>query len=451
MDNLQLTIELKVIDTLREQFPQERFYNQVSLKLIGRIGDDDIRFLSGYSGDSELDEDTGEILYKPEKHRWNTLDLDLSDINPEDFKDKSLNQIKALRSIILPKGYENVEWRNFWEDANNTTSSLLISEGTNAIKGDSFNGWEMLKSVSLPSTLVKIAPEAFVGCDSLKAFVFPEGSDHLKVCDGVLFSLDGLMLIAFPPGLEREEYVIPEGTTIIAERAFKHNPHIKKVIIPPTVVQIQAYAFENCTSLKQIEVNPANHIYKSSNGILIEKNVPVLVPFDGGYSHERTHKILCIPAAFDKEKLGIKEVLLAYNCFAGCRFIKALHFNGGTIKPDISGAFDSANNIEELTLEKIKEMPDLTWCKKLKILNVKGYISGSIKDSVVSRYNVALKAVNIEEDMYRENQFYSVDGVVFSKDHELYFTHLQKKMRNMSCRRILLISAIGLTLMTIHL
>ena len=133
MDNLQLTIEIKVIDTLREQFPQDGFFNHVSLKLIGRLGDEDIRFLSGYSADYELDEDTYEIIYHQEKLRWNTLDLDLSEINPDDLKTRELNEIKSLRSIILPKGYESVEWCHFWDDTNNTTSSLAVSEGTKAI------------------------------------------------------------------------------------------------------------------------------------------------------------------------------------------------------------------------------------------------------------------------------------------------------------------------------
>lgn len=31
MDNLQLTIEIKVIDSLREQFPQDGFFDHVSL------------------------------------------------------------------------------------------------------------------------------------------------------------------------------------------------------------------------------------------------------------------------------------------------------------------------------------------------------------------------------------------------------------------------------------
>ena len=105
MEDLQLTIELRVMDTLREQFPQDRYYNHVSLKLIGEIGNEDIRFLSGYSDYYDVDPDTEKIIYYPERLRWNSLDLDLSEINPDDSYINNLNEIKALRSIILPKGY----------------------------------------------------------------------------------------------------------------------------------------------------------------------------------------------------------------------------------------------------------------------------------------------------------------------------------------------------------
>jgi hypothetical protein len=54
MNNLQLTIDLKDKDTLRYRFPQERSFDHVSLKLTGQIGEDDIRFLNGYSSTEVL-------------------------------------------------------------------------------------------------------------------------------------------------------------------------------------------------------------------------------------------------------------------------------------------------------------------------------------------------------------------------------------------------------------
>jgi len=415
MNDLQLTIEIKVIDSLREQFPQDGFFDHVSLKLIGRLGDEDIRFLSGYSADYELDEDTYEIIYHQEKLRWNTLDLDLSEINPDDLKTRELNEIKSLRSIILPKGYESVEWRHFWGDTNNTTSSLAVSEGTKAIAKDSFNGWGLLKNVSLPSTLEKIAPEAFVGCSSLQSFDFPEGSEHFMIYDNVLFSPDNSILIAFPPGLRIEKYEIPQGTTLIAERAFKQNPYIKEIVIPASVVRIQDYAFENCASLEKIEVDSVNPIYYSRNGVLLEKGVPVLVPYQDIYFNERRNKMLCVPAAINRTKLNIKNILLAAKCFSGCKNIKTISYNGGNYSHRIDGAFDNCPDVEEISLTNVEVLPRLIDCQKLKKLNIEGEFVGKLDYSIVR--NEELVEVNIKNC----SGYNTLDGVVFNKEHELIF------------------------------
>lgn len=421
MKDLQFTIDLKEKDTLREQFPQEGVYNHVSLKLIGRLGDGDIRFLSGYSADYELDEDTSEIIYHQEKLRWNTLDLDLSEINPDDLKTRELNEIKTLRSIILPKGYESVEWRYFWGDTNNTTSSLAVSEGTKAIAKDSFNGWGLLKNVRLPSTLEELAPEAFVGCRSLQSFDFPEGSEHFVICDNVLFSQDKSILIAFPPGLRIEKYEIPQGTTLVAERAFKQNPYIEEIVIPASVVRIQDYAFENCASLEKIDVDSANPIYYSRHGVLLEKGVPVLVPYQDIYFNERRNKMLCVPAAIDRTKLNIKNILLAAKCFSGCKNIKTISYNGGNYSHRIDGAFDNCSDVEEISLTNVEVLPRLIDCQKLKKLNIEGNFVGRL-DYSIDR-NGVLREINIKNCA----DYYSNNGVVFSKEHELIYYPPEKE------------------------
>ena len=415
MENLQMTIELKVIDTLREKFPQHGFYNHVSLKLIGKIGDEDIRFLSGYSGHYDVDMDTEEIIYYPEKLRWNTLDLDLSEINPDKSYISSLNEIKALRTLILPKGYEGDKLCCYFREANNSISSLAISEGTKTIVKNSFNGWEMLKNVRLPSTLEEIAPETFVGCSSLQSFVFPEGSEHFMVCDGVLFSSDKTILIAFPPGLRIEKYEIPRGTTLIAERAFKQNPYIKEIVIPASVVRIQDFAFENCASLEKIDVDSANPIYYSRHGILLEKGVPVLVPYQDIYFKERRNKILCVPAAIDRTKLNIKNTLLAAKCFSGCKIIKTISYNCGNYSHRIDGAFDNCPEVEEINLTNVDVLPRLIDCQKLKKLTIEGDFAGSLNDSIGR--NEELKEVNIN----KSRDYHTINGVVFNKNHELIF------------------------------
>lgn len=415
MEDLQLTIEFKKADTLRDLFPKEGIYNHVSLKIIGRFGEDDIRFLSGYSSDYYIDEDIAEVFYYPQDVRWKTIDLDLSEIKPEDLRIRSLNEIKALRSIILPIGYESVEWCLYCGEANDTTSSLVVSEGTKTIDKDSFYGWEMLKNVRLPSTLEKIAPGAFVGCNLLQSFEFPEGSEHFMICDGVLFSPDKTILIAFPPGLEIEKYEIPQGTTLIAERAFKQNPFIKEIKIPKTVVNIQAYAFEACSSLEKIEVDSANPIYYSKDGILFERSRAVLIPREDINCNRHSNVMICIPAAFDRPRIRIKESFLEAKCFSGCKNIKTIIYDCGFYSHRIDGAFDNCPEIEEISLTNVEILPRLIDCQKLKKLNIEGKFLGDLDDAIVR--NEEVKEVNIKNC----SDYYTIDGVVFNKDHELIY------------------------------
>ena len=420
MDNLQLTIDLKVKDTLRKQFPKEGFYDNVSLKLVGQIGDDDIRFLSGYSSEEYFDEDLGCFEYLSDSVRWKSLDLDISEAFPDDGLNlNDLREVKTLRSIILSNGLEHVSWWYLLDDANITTSSLVVSEGTKTINNDSFCKWKNLNDVSLPSTLEKISPDSFVGCNSLQAFNFPKGSQHFVVCNGVLFSSDKRILIAFPPALKIEKYEIPEGTTVIAERAFKQNPYLEEIVIPASVVRIQDFAFENCASLEWIGVHSENHFYYSRHGILYENDVPALDFDHDEYSHSHLDRIICVPAALNIYELSLDNVLLAPRCFSGCRNIKSIKYEHCFHR--IDGAFDGKNDIKEISFCLIDVLPRFYDCQALKKLNIRGSFSGELRRSIPSSKN--LQEINLEDN----EDYVTVDGVVFTSDWELIFYPPQKK------------------------
>lgn len=392
MQKKDLQLTLNICGNLSEQFPHDELYNHVSLTLSGKLYDNDFRFLSGYSDYYEIADDiTGEIRYFQEGVRWNTIDLDLSGIDPEICYISKLNEIKGLKNIIFPIGYQATGLK--FSGKENTMQSLVVSDGTTEIDKESFIRWVSLTDVQFPKSLERIAPEAFVGCSSLQSFDFPEGTDRFMICDGVLFSTDKTILIAFPPGLNIEKYEIPQGTTLIAERAFKQNPYIKEIVIPASVVRIQDYAFENCASLEKIEVDSANPVYYSRYGILYEKNIPVLVPYFDMLLNEHRNIMLCVPAAIGFTKLSIRNDLLAAKCFSGCKNIKTISYDcGDYYSHRIDGAFDNCSEIEEISLKHVEALPRLTDCQKLKKLNIEGC-----------------------------REYHSVNGVVFNKDDELIY------------------------------
>lgn len=81
--------------------------------------------------------------------------------------------------------------------------------------------------------------------------------------DGVLYSTDGKRLL----GIERKDfsaykYVIKEGTEVICDHAFSCSS-IRNIVIPDSVIVIGERAFNECTSLKYVDIGKGVKIIKT--------------------------------------------------------------------------------------------------------------------------------------------------------------------------------------------
>lgn len=63
------------------------------------------------------------------------------------------------------------------------------------------------------------------------------------VIDGVIFSSDKKTLVKYPRDKSGEEYIVPEGTEIISEKAFYDNSNLSKIILPLSLKEIENSAF----------------------------------------------------------------------------------------------------------------------------------------------------------------------------------------------------------------
>ena len=63
------------------------------------------------------------------------------------------------------------------------------------------------------------------------------------VIDRVTFSADGKTLIKYPQDKMNEEYIVPEGTEVIGESAFKSNYYLRTIILPLSLNKIDDHAF----------------------------------------------------------------------------------------------------------------------------------------------------------------------------------------------------------------
>lgn len=193
---------------------------------------------------------------------------------------------------IIPNTVITINKYAFWASK---ITKVTFPEGLQII-GDHAFSLAKIKSVDLPPTVTEIGCGAFYGCDNLLSFEFPEnlkvinsqvvdgcdkltvisipasveeiseGSLHVSQCknlemiiveegnayfssdaNGVLYTKDGTILLAYPIGNKSEIFSIPDCVTCITSLAFTGSRNLIQVIIPENIEIIQNSAFSNST------------------------------------------------------------------------------------------------------------------------------------------------------------------------------------------------------------
>lgn len=125
-------------------------------------------------------------------------------------------------------------------------TSITIPNCVTSIEESAFNGCSSLSSVTIPDSVTKIGEDVFAGCKSLVAFYgkYTSSDNRCIIVDGELryFAREGL-----------SSYKIPEGVTVIGDRAFYQCNNLVGINIPEGVSKIGASAFGYC-SLSSITI-----------------------------------------------------------------------------------------------------------------------------------------------------------------------------------------------------
>lgn len=109
------------------------------------------------------------------------------------------------------------------------------------------------------------------------AFKVTESNKQICAVDGVIYSKDKKILLAYPRH-RCGDFVIPDGTEIIYDDAFAYSD-ITSVKIPDSVYRIKTDAFSNCEKLKRIGFNKTITDYSKYGDIGIFYGCQSLEPF----------------------------------------------------------------------------------------------------------------------------------------------------------------------------
>jgi subtilisin family serine protease len=144
------------------------------------------------------------------------------------IEDYAISDVYTPLNISLPSGLE------------------YIGEGAFIYSG--------LTSATIPSTVTFIGEGAFGGNRSLSSIQVEGGNANYKEVAGVLYSMDGTMLVNYPAGKSGTDYTIPEGVETIGAEGFLGNDNLVSVTIAQSVTAINRGAFAICGNLTSIDI-----------------------------------------------------------------------------------------------------------------------------------------------------------------------------------------------------
>ena len=127
---------------------------------------------------------------------------------------------------------------------------VSIPQGVKDIYDCAFYGCNQITSVTLPESVRWIGEAAFGENKKLKKIEVASNNPFLKSVDGVLYTKDGRVLLAYPAGKTDKTYKVGTKVKYIARGAFAGAENLEKIVLPKGLFSIEDYAFKGCTSLK---------------------------------------------------------------------------------------------------------------------------------------------------------------------------------------------------------
>lgn len=197
------------------------------------------------------------------------------------------------KSVVIPNTVKYINPWFSWQDAQAvpyTLSGVTFGSAVEEIGDNAFSNQSCISALTLPSTLVCIGDEAFLGCNNLATVTLNSdiaiGTDAFAYCPITTLTLSSNLLTigsgAFN-GCKITSVTFPATLTSIGANAFKGN-ELTNTTIPATVTSIGADAFANNSTLTEIHF--AGSTPPTITGAIADASVPIVVPVGAKSAYE---------------------------------------------------------------------------------------------------------------------------------------------------------------------
>ena len=215
-----------------------------------------------------------------------------------------------LTSIIIPNSVQTIGEYAFNDCDRLTKAEFYSIESLCKIKFADYdsnplscakhlyiNGVEVTEIV-IPDSIKSIGSYAFYNCSGITSVTI--GNSVTSVGNSAFTGCSSLTSVT-----------IGNSVTNIGEEAISYCSGLKSVTIPSSVTSIGEWAFKGCIGLTEINVDIANTVYTSENGVLFNKDKTTIICYPEG----KTDTAYTIPNSVSRINAG---------AFNNCSSLKSL-------------------------------------------------------------------------------------------------------------------------------
>lgn len=160
------------------------------------------------------------------------------------------NCTKMVRAEV-PFSVSLIDSYAFYSSTNIET--LRLHEGVQRIGSFSMSHINKIETLTIPASVDSISGTFVNYSGKLREILVNPDNTKYRSNDGVLFSKDRKLLVAFPGG-KGSSYTIPHGTVNIGSSSFRGTSLLQELEMPTSLRVIEGSAFFECTSLESIDV-----------------------------------------------------------------------------------------------------------------------------------------------------------------------------------------------------
>ncbi len=156
-----------------------------------------------------------------------------------------------LTSIYLGRSLESIGSSAFSASG---LCEVILPDTVESIAAFAFAGCANLERVTVSESLKNMDEGVFAECGMLKEFIADESNEVYESVDGILYSENGRILVAYAPGKSDMSFQIPYSVEVIADYAFYSCDNLRDIYLHNAIDSVGDRAFFECDSLENIDI-----------------------------------------------------------------------------------------------------------------------------------------------------------------------------------------------------